>query len=262
MNADGSEQRADHQQRQGQLRPVLPPRRQAHHLRARTSRRPQGPRLRPLPDQRRRQRARARDLQPELRRLSRCSPATARPSCSRRNRGAAPRRATPTSSSPPGPTDRPWTVARPAGLVFGRSRSMVRDARAALAIAARRKAGRRQCRSTDQGADSPGRRLGGPIAHAQAHSRMSVRTCSCMNTAPSRTCAEHVRWGAPAVAGALVASATVRRPQCPRPAAFNPARCPRPQEHSFCFYHRPRAAESHYQPRPHTTWACSKAAPP
>jgi hypothetical protein len=32
------------------------------------------------------------------------------------------------------------------------------------------KAGRRRCRTADRGADSPGRRLGGPIAHAQAHS--------------------------------------------------------------------------------------------
>jgi len=37
-------------------------------------------------------------------------------------------------------------------------------------IVIRRSAGRRQCHTADKGADSPGRRLGGPIAHAQAHS--------------------------------------------------------------------------------------------
>jgi hypothetical protein len=59
---------AGHEQRQGQLRPVLPPRRQAHHLQLEPGR-PEGPRLRPVPHRRRRQRPGAGHLQPQLRRL-------------------------------------------------------------------------------------------------------------------------------------------------------------------------------------------------
>ncbi len=63
----------------------------------------------------------------------------------------------------------------------------------------------------------PGSRPEGPAAHAQAHSRLSVRTGSRGIDVASRTGAEHVRGEAPAVAGTRFALAPVRRRRCRPP---------------------------------------------
>ena len=93
-----------------------------------------------------------------------------------------------------------------------------------------------------RGAGRPGRSLGGPIAHAQAHSRLSARTGSGMNAASSRTGAEHVRWGAPGVARDLVRRPPAVRQHCrppallrtgeeaaARPRCSGPGKLPRPR---------------------------------